>query len=298
MIYYSILFSLAEEVISLAGQLSTLVRFDNESRINDVLFKAMAIGTLVTLIIIGACGPARSQVTVPAVSCSGDWDQTRVPLPIDGKIGVSFSSSVASRFEMYLYDTGMMLGPRSWHCSESIRATFIAIRIYPSSGGQDGPGISMQAWVGEDPWANQSIIQLAGRYFPSIIDSQYVINLLNDDPDLASEKVLGAQKFLVPAYSTDQLKYLNSSELEFVTPSGKIGLGAIAFDANGDTKSRQTSSLETVGVVCLVDEPRPAYQLLMFSIRLSKKDSDLLGAIQRYGANYFTTFSKNNCPQI
>jgi len=235
---------------------------------------------------LGLRCPALAQVSIPAVLCNGNFDQTQAPLPKHGRVKVILPTSVAAELGAYVYDDGMMLGPRGWTCFENIRPTFISLRIYPSKLKSGDTGVSIQTWTGEDPWANISIIKIAGTYFPQIIDAAYVEKLLNDDPDLNLAKK-DKENFLAKRFVADRLEYVNKYEFKFVTPREQLGLGAVAFANNGDVQARQVSSLRTSGITCLVNEPRLAYQLLMAAVRLPKSESYLSLPIEKYAQDSF-----------
>ncbi|MDR3520321.1 MAG: hypothetical protein P4L54_01770 [Acidocella sp.] len=185
------------------------------------------------VIVLVACTPllARAdgsdlpskQVTVPAILCSEnivsprESDTQPLPppdMPDGGIVQVDLSESVASKLEAYIYDLGILLAPRGWHCDYSVLGGYGAIAsVHPNGNNPNYYGIGASFNYTQGYEAGRQIAQvLANTYFPAEMKRLYA-----DHPDYLDTTETNK------TYKTDQIKYESDMELDFKTPAHQIG---------------------------------------------------------------------------
>jgi hypothetical protein len=127
--------------------------------------------------------------------------------------------------EAYIYNKGVIVGPRGWHCDYELAAGYgYDVGVKPLSG-----NFSIdERFIFTDGYqaASEEVAEWADTYFPQIVEQLHpnigikIDNGHNWTPG-------GAYAF--PKYKTDNIQYISDRELIFTTPAHHIGIGSQFF---------------------------------------------------------------------
>jgi len=132
-------------------------------------------------------------------------------------VQIDVPQRVASKLEAYVYDKGWLIAPRGWHCEYSVSGGYgYDVSVSPEANGSELFAVGQRYQGTDGYYAGQVATQvLANTYFPVAMEKLYAGNEGYRD----TTKVL-------TRYKTDEIKYDSDVELDFVTPSHRVGLGS------------------------------------------------------------------------
>lgn len=217
--------------------------------------------------------PAGAHIVVPAAGCSGDLSPDPTSLPQNGQIIVKLPKSVARELEMYIFASGMMLGPRGWKCQAQtdLQGYHYIVSIYPQKDSNhlseikeifNAADVNPQAKAIVDEWAYAYFPDVMGKYayYPASGDSPITIDPLS-------------------VYGTDILKRSSSMTVTYTTPANHPGIGDdIIFDTGMPVD--RTVSTPITGFLKMTMNKGDAEQMDLFAIVLPERLSRISPYIQ------------------
>jgi len=237
------------------------------------LAPSAVIGALATILGMSVCCPARALVPVPVVSCTGDLPPDPTSLPQDNQIMVDLPSWVATELEMYIFTSGMMLGPRGWKCQThtDLQGYYGTVSIVPPNENDHLYEIKEIFNTADvNPQAAAIVDEWAFAYFPDVM-GKYTYYPIGGGSPITTDPL--------SAYGTDALKRSSPMVVTYTTPAHHPGIGDdIIFDTGMPADRAVSTPIR--GFVKMIMDKGAAVHMDLFAIALPASLSDGVSYIQ------------------
>jgi hypothetical protein len=226
------------------------------------------------------------RVDIPFVGCPADGQSGPLDPPKRSSIQVQIASASAQQLAFYQAGQGPgALAPRGWHCRGWYGSSGTVMAVTPQEIPPPffpppripGPVVYM-GWSDAQTSGRFEVAITAARLFPK--STRAFIERIK------AEGIVPAGNFDVKPFPADQLHYLSSRAVEFITPAGKEGLGT--------SSALQASSLPVRGLVAL-DSEAPIEGEREIFVRLPADLPELAQSILEWERRCFTDFLR--CPR-
>lgn len=225
------------------------------------------------LLAIDSAYPAEAHIAVPAVSCSGDLSPDPESLPQGNQIMVELPSSVATELGMYIFASGMMLGPRGWKCQTKtdIQGYYSIVLIYPPKEDDHLHEIKEIFNTADvNPQAKAIVDEWAYAYFPDVL-GKYTYYPVGGGSPVTTDPL--------SVYGTDTLKHSSSMIVKYTTPANHPGIGDdIIFDTGMPVD--RAVGIPIKGFLKMTVDKGDAVQMDLFAIVLPESLSGVSSYIQ------------------
>jgi hypothetical protein len=223
-----------------------------------------AIGRIVLIFLASFLGLAVSGAQpgmeqVPFVGCPSDGQVGPLPAPGDGGKAPSLPHSQALALAYYESRDLGVLAPRGWHCFGLYGSNGSILIVTPEAHTADdllastsriaGPAVQLSYSDGGTS-GRFEVAGVAARLFPT--EKAFVRKVI-------AEKVETAGDFLVGPYPYDVLTRRNATEVEFVTPPFRDGMG---------TRSRLLKNADPIEGLALLLKGDEDEDLVLLDVRM------------------------------
>jgi hypothetical protein len=246
----------------------------------------LAAGVLFGIAFASSLGAADlSDVDIPFVGCPADGQAGPLNPPKRTSIQVQIASETAQQLAFYQAELGMgALAPRGWHCRGWYGSSGTVLAVTPQE--IPAPYFPPPRIAGPVIYIGWNDAQTSGRFEVAITAARLFPKSTRDFIErIEAEGIVPSENFDVKPFPADQLHYLSSRAVEFITPAGKEGLATAG--------ALQTSSLPVRGLVAL-DAEVPIEGEREIFVRLPADLSELARSILEWETHCFTDFRR--CP--
>ncbi len=222
---------------------------------------------------------------VPFVGCPADGQAGPLNPPRRTSIQVRVASAIAQQLAFYQAERGMgVLAPRGWHCRGWYGSSGSLLAVTPEE--IPPPYFPPPRIAGPVVYSGWSDAQTSGRFEVAVTAARLFPKSTRDFIErIKAEGILPAANFDVKPFPADQLRYLSSRAVEFITPAGQEGLAT--------TSALQASSLPVRGLVAL-DSEAPIEGEREIFVRLPADLPELAQSILEWETPCLTDFLR--CP--
>jgi hypothetical protein len=183
---------------------------------------------------------------VPFVGCAGDGQAGAIEAPAAGGTP-RLERAAAEQLAYYVSEDLGVLAPRGWHCFELYGSDGAILIVTPERHDADdlfdaktklrGPAVVLSQWSGGTS-GRFAVAKLAARLFP--IARPFVQQVID-------EGIVPKDEFAFEPYADDTLTRRSDTEVEFVTPANRDGLGTAGRIAKNDQPISGVAILLTDG---------------------------------------------------
>jgi len=272
---------------------------------------------------MASLSPAKAQVSVPAVNCTGELSPRSQTLPLSGKVDIDIPAPEANQLAMYLFDAGMLLGPRGWECHTQGGVQASAVTLMPNGSANKSQGEVYVVIIGDtqmtdaegryvgvegsmSPWANtyfpeEMAKETAAGYGPktTIKLHRYQTDRVWYPPPRSvtiTDNLFGnVQQFsytdFLATYMTPDRRFGVGSEILFGFGHDFLGYGFMGYQYHGLMPSNYTNGLPIQGYIKLHINPNDVAETVnLFAISLPKEQLNLLSPILGYAEKLYRPF--------
>jgi hypothetical protein len=210
-----------------------------------VMALALALSSMIS------SAQSAATIPIPFVGCAADGQTSALEPPSIGGTP-KFDTATAEQLAYYASEDLGVLAPRDWHCFELYGSDGAILIVTPERHGADdlfdaktklrGPAVVLSQWSGGTS-GRFAVARAAARLFP--IARPFVQQVID-------EGIVAKEEFVFEPYPDDTLTRRSDTEVEFVTPGDRDGLGTDGRIAKNDQPISGVAILLTDGDTDLV----------------------------------------------
>jgi hypothetical protein len=195
---------------------------------------------------------------VPFVGCPADGMMGPVAAPRAPRHAPTVPAGAASRLAYYESQVMGTVAPRGWHCIELSGSggalllvtprPDIATHRFPDGGHITGPAIEV-SFTNGDTSGRFEVAKVVARLFPT--KNLFVQRVID-------EGIESAKHFQFGPFPDDILQRRSPTEVDFLTPAGKIGMGTMSWLAPDTAQINGTARLAPDNSLWMLQARLPA----------------------------------------
>ncbi|MDR3520552.1 MAG: hypothetical protein P4L54_02945 [Acidocella sp.] len=278
-----------------------------------------------SMVVLGmaSVSAAKAQVLVPAVNCSGQLSPRQGTLPNSKTVAIDIPLPQANQIAMYVFNGGMLMGPRGWECHSQVGVQASAIALMPIGSFDKSQGEVYVTIIGDtqtsddqgryvgaegsmSPWANtyfsEEMVKEAdagyGRKTTIKLHRYNTDTIIYPPPQSVTitDNIFGnVQHYtytdLLAAYTTPEGHYGVGGEILLGFGHDLLGYGFMGYRYHGLMPTQTANRLSIHGYIKLQLYPGGAAEKIsLFALALSKSQSNLTPFILSYAKNLQSTF--------